>query len=292
MKVVVTGATGLIGKELMRQLSSQINVLGLSRGNADGNLRKTDYSVEDLTAAFEGAEIVVHLAAIRGKGSDYQQFSDNAVLTENVLKAAVKAKVKKVIFMSSIAVYADVNNVPWKEDQLLRPQTFYGLSKIVGEHLCELYSEKGIAYTIFRCGIVLGITNNKRMTDVFIQNAAEKKPVMVKGKSIARRDFIYLKDVIDALCWGILKDQSKNQVYNLGSGHSYTNLEIALETNRAFDNVDNLIYLDNCEEGLKDSRMDSSKLAQAGFQSGYSLAEALVDIRSDWDGRKACFTEE
>lgn len=282
MRVVVTGATGLIGSALVRELNGKADVVGLTRGETKENLLHTDYSLQSLSAAFAGADLVVHLAAVRGKGNDYRHFMENAVLTEDVLKAAVDQNVKKVLFMSSIAVYADTDLVPWREDQPLRPQTFYGLSKITGEHLCELYAKQGLDYTIFRCGIVLGITKNNRMTDIFIQKAAEKETITVKGKSLARRDFIYLKDVVRGLCWGILEDGSRNQVYNLGSGHAYTNLEVAEEINRAFDNEGNLIYVDDCPEGLSDSRMDSSKIRDAGFACEYDLKRALADIRSEW----------
>lgn len=283
VRVVVTGATGLIGSMLVKELKDTAEVCGLTRNAKTDCMYRTDFSCESLTSAFKKADVVVHLAAIRGKGNDYRHFMDNAVLTENVLKAAIQARVRKLIYMSSIAVYSDVSCLPWTEEQLIHPQTFYGLSKITGEHLCELYSQKGLDYTIFRCGIILGITKNHRMTDIFIQNAAERKPITVKGKSIAKRDFIYLKDVVRALCWGIFEEQSRNQIYNLGSGNAYTNLQIAEETNRAFGNNGNLIYLDNYPENLNDSRMDSSKLKIAGFQWQYNLASALADIRKEWD---------
>lgn len=282
MTVAITGATGLIGSELIKSLENKLEVRGVTRGKNTNLLYHTDYSVESLLPIFESVDIVVHLAAIRGKGTDYKQFADNALLTENVLKASIEAHVSKVIYMSSIAVYSNVNSAPWTEEQLVSPQTFYGLSKITGEHLCEIYSRKGIDYTIFRCGIVLGITNNNRMTDIFIQRAAERKPIIVKGKSRAKRDFIYSKDVTRALCWEIFSNHAKNQIYNLGSNKAYTNLEIANEINRAFENDGNLVYVDDYLENIDDSRMDSSKLRKAGFQLQYNLSSALDDIRKEW----------
>lgn len=285
MRVVVTGATGLIGSALMKAISDMAEVIGLTRGVSTDKLIHTDYSVESLADIFEQADIVVHLAAVRGKGNDYIHFMDNAVLTENILKAAVQVKVGRVIYMSSIAVYSNVNRVPWTEEQPIQPQTFYGLSKITGEHLCELYSRKGLGYTIFRCGIVLGITNDNRMTDIFIRNAAARKPITVRGKSLAKRDFIYLKDVVSALCWGIFEEENRNQIYNLGGGNAYTNIQVAEATNRVFENEGNLIYLDDCPEGVEDSRMDSAKLRAAGFRWKYNLASALADIRKEWNTR-------
>lgn len=285
MRVVVTGATGLIGSALVKVISGTADVIGLTRGVSTDGLIHTDYSVESLADILEQGDIVVHLAAVRGKGNDYTHFMDNAVLTEDVLKAALQAKVGKIIYMSSIAVYSDIKCVPWREDQPVQPQTFYGLSKITGEYLCELYSHQGLNYTILRCGIVLGITNNNRMTDIFIKNAVARKTITVRGKSLAKRDFIYLKDVVRALYWGIFEEKNRNQIYNLGSGNAYTNIQIAEEINHVFENDGNLIYLDDCSEGVEDSRMDSSKLRTAGFRWKYNLTSALIDIKKEWDER-------
>ena len=276
MRTVVTGATGLIGSALMKELDG----IGLTRGESQGKLFHTDYSVQDMEHHFEGADVVIHLASIRGKGNDYQHFMGNVVLTEDVLKAALAASVKKVIFMSSIAVYSDLNNLPWREDQRISPQTFYALSKITGEHLCEMYARRGLCYTIFRCGIVLGKTKDHRMADIFMERAANRDTIVLNGECKARRDFIYVKDVVSALLWAVSRD-GDNEVFNLGSGNAYTNLEIALAANKAFGN-DKIEYHSEIPESITDSYMTSEKLEAAGFCAQYTLQSAIEDIASAW----------
>lgn len=276
MRTVVTGATGLIGSALMKELDG----VGLTRGESRGKLIHTDYSVQDLQTRFQGADAVIHLTSIRGKGNDYQHFMGNVVLTEDVLKAALAASVKKVIFMSSIAVYSDLDNLPWREDQKISPQTFYALSKITGEHLCEIYARRGLCYTVFRCGIVLGKTKDHRMADIFMEKAASGDTIILNGESKARRDFIYVKDVVNALLWAV-DHEGKNEVFNLGSGHAYTNLEIAQAANKAFGN-DKLEYHSEVPENITDSYMTSEKLKAAGFCAQYTLNTVMEDIASMW----------
>ena len=74
----------------------------------------TDFSVEDLTRQFESADVVIHLAAVRG-GKSITDFRINSQITENVMLAIAATGVPRFVFMSSIAVYSDTNNLPWNE---------------------------------------------------------------------------------------------------------------------------------------------------------------------------------
>lgn len=281
MKIIVTGAAGFIGTELLRQIGENEQVVGLSRSEREG-FTATDYSVESLTEIFHGADVVVHLASRRGAAEDYAAFRENDEVTENILKAMLNCGVKKIIFMSSLSVYSNPEEVPWKESQPPVPETFYALSKLAGEGLCQLYARKGIEYTIFRCGIVLGMEKTGRMTAVFMRKAAAGETICLRGRSVAKRDFVYVKDVARALIWALSSDK-KNQIYNLGSNECYTNLEVAKAINHCFGNGDNLIYEDQVEETVKDAYMDSDKLIQAGFCYAYNFASALQDIRAEWE---------
>ena len=281
MKIIITGASGNIGSKLFDIIKAkEDNVIGLTRGQRDG-LVNTDYSVDNLSEIFTDADIIVHLASKRGSADDYQSFADNEIITENILKAMVIAKVSKIIFMSSIAVYSDKENLPWKETQYPSPQTFYGLSKLTCEYLCKEYSKKGINYIILRCGIVYGDDNTKRMVSAFINEAIAKTTLVLRGKSIAKRDFIYVKDVVAALLWSINLHENNNEIFNLGSGTALTNLEVANTVNDCFDNSGNLIYENDVKENIINSYMDSTKIYRAGFSTSYSFTSALKDIRKD-----------
>ena len=284
MRIIITGASGNIGSKLLDAVNKKgDSVIGLTRGQHDG-LVSTDYNVESLSDIFSGADVVVHLASKRGSADDYRSFIENEITTENILKAMLIAKVPRIIFMSSIAVYSDKESLPWSETQYPTPQTFYGLSKLTCEYLCKQYSKKDINYIILRCGIVYGNDNTKRMISAFINEAIAKTTLILRGKSVAKRDFIYVKDVVSALLWGIYQYEGKNEIFNLGSGTALTNLEVANAVNDCFENSGNLNYENTVEEYIINSYMDSSKIQGAGFSTSFSFISALRDIRNDMLG--------
>lgn len=278
MKIAITGASGFIGQEFIKKLPTSVDVLLLSRRKREGYI-ETNYSIDELTALLQGVDLIVHLASVRGKSDKYDTFIENEILIENILKAMVGSDCKRIIFMSSIAVYSDLRNLPWKEEQCVSPQTFYGLSKLTGEYLCRLYAAKGIRYTIFRCGIVYGLDHTGRMISNFISRASRKERLMLMGKSIARRDFVYVKEVAGALMFATMGNLPENEIYNLGSGEAYTNLEVAESVNFCFGNIGNLDYVDELEEQIINSYMCSEKLYKAGFKREWNLQIALEDIK-------------
>lgn len=286
MKIVVTGATGLIGRALMEQMeNSSYDVIALSRTRNEGVYKKTDYSIESLENILKNTDVVVHLAAIRGnfKEPKYFNYSENEVLTENILNSMKNNQVKKIIFLSSISVYSDLKLLPWSEKQPVNPVNFYGLSKYVCEQLCKLYEKYGIKSTILRCAHVLGYEKRGYMLDRFMDAAANQEKIFVFGKSIARREFIYVKDVARAIIWAI-KNSDVSGVFNLGSKDILTNLDVANVINTVFDNINNLEYKEHEKEGIVDSYMDSSKIYQAGFQNKYDFYRGIQDIYKNFFG--------
>lgn len=281
MKAAITGATGLIGRELTAELEKNgIDFICLSRTEQESKrFFSTDYSLENLAEILQGVDTVVHLAAIRGGNTTqgYVAYSENEVLTENILKAMTQAGVKKIIFLSSISVYSDVNMLPWSEEQNPEPINFYGLSKLICEHLCFQYEKKGIKSLVFRCAHVLGYEEKGYMLEIFMKNAYNKKMLTVKGRSVAEREFIYVKDVAKVLCFALSRPEMTS-VFNLGTGESLTNLEVAEKINAVFNNDGNIEYLSALSEGIQSSYMTSRKLTEYGFTPEYSFSSGVEDI--------------
>lgn len=285
MKVAITGANGFIAKETISLfIQHDVDFIALTRKNTfkQEYYVETDYSVEGLSLIFKDVQAVVHLAAIRVQDNllGYEGFRGNEIITENILKAMAKVGVNKIIYMSSISVYSTLDLLPWNEKQIPYPISFYGLSKLVGEQLCLLYKKKNVESIIFRCAHVLGYEDNGYMLSIFLRLASLGKTLTVKGKSIASREFVYVKDVARAILWAI-KNSDCTGIYNLGLGKSYTNLEIAKIVNEVFSNVGNIEYLDKQEEGIESSYMDVSSLTSKGFHAVYSIESAFRDIKME-----------
>jgi nucleoside-diphosphate-sugar epimerase len=173
MKIVVTGGAGRLGQFLIEELAERGHaVLCLDTSPARGSICPTlAVDLRDTPAllpALEGADAVIHLARIRFPytskgfnsvsglwetpevGADAERFSHNVTITYNILASALEAGVKKFVCGSSLAIYGlyyplraiSPEYLPIDEDHPLRPQDPYGVSKVVGESLCDAFVRK------------------------------------------------------------------------------------------------------------------------------------------------------
>jgi nucleoside-diphosphate-sugar epimerase len=154
MKILVTGGSGLVGKYVVDELLQHkhtVGVLDLKPPNQKVKHHRVDVlNLDDVVTSVKGYDAVVHMAGIPHPLNDPAEkiFSVNVNGTFNVLEAAARNKVKKVVFTSSESTlgFAFMTNrmapeyVPIDELHPLRPQDPYGLSKVIGEQICRTYS--------------------------------------------------------------------------------------------------------------------------------------------------------
>lgn len=267
MKIAITGASGFLGTEIIRELQNEgeHNIVALTRTGKEAQEGiqwvTTDYTADHLADVLTGCSCVLHLAAIRGTTGRIADYQENEILTENLLLAMKKAEVKRMVFASSIAVYSDVNTIPWTEEMPLTPKTLYGITKASCEYLCQYHARTGnMEYTIFRIAQVLGTQERRKgMMNVFLDTAREHGQLCVSGKSTAKRQFIFVEDLAKAFVWAARKEQGSH-IYNLGMPEAYTNLKIAQLVNEAFRNPTPIAYDDSFPEAIEPSDMDVSRL--------------------------------
>lgn len=286
MKVAITGGTGFLGKEVVSMLDRDTNYTPIIIGreafieNIKNEYRSTDYSKQSLDTVLKDIDAVIHLAAKRGANGSISDFHANEIITENLFSSCACLEIKNIVFASSISVYSDVTKIPWTEEQLPYPKNLYGVSKVACEYIGDLYHKKyDLNIKSLRIAHIIGDGEQYRgMMNIFIDNAFEKKTLKVNGKSIAKREFVYVKDVARAIKIAVSKPEI-HDVFNVGSGEAYTNLEIAQIVNEVFDNQDNLIYDDSVDEGIQSSLMDGTKARdELGYKAQYSIKMALKDI--------------
>jgi len=234
MKFLVTGGAGFIGSHIAEKLVEKGEVAvfdNMSIGKEynvpsgckiiRGDIRNKD----EINKAMHGVDIVFHNAAfVSIRGSFERIFEDievNCIGTVNVLNAAIKSGVKKIIFASSMAVYGEPQNIKVKETDTTVPISPYGLSKLRGEMYCKMFSEKyGIDYAILRYFNTYGTRQTPSpyvgVMTTFINQALEKKPITIFDDGKQTRDFVWVNDVADA---NMLAAFPKNSgIYNVGSG--------------------------------------------------------------------------
>ncbi|WP_321307507.1 NAD(P)-dependent oxidoreductase [Marinifilum fragile] len=295
MKVAVTGATGFIGKYLVKYLhEKKYDFTIIARGVENAgecypfkvNVFECDYSLESLTKAFEGIDVVIHLAAQTMDRDTHplklSQFHEsNLKLTENVFIAASLCNVKKVCQTSSISVYSNSNSSPFNETELPIPANIYGVSKMACEHLGNLISLKtNTKITNLRLGRLFGV--GERLGLVFtnyMSLAMQNKQLEIWGEGKTSIDYIYVKDVVGAIEKAIQFD-APNGTFNIGSNNSYSIKTVAESINNVFDNKGNIAYLRDKKEGGFNLLMDCTKAEnELGWKPFWDLDTALNDMK-------------
>ena len=168
-----------------------------------------------------GCDVVVHLAAAadvdaRG-GRPTEAEERNARGTLNVLEAARRAGVGRVVYASTIWVYSDTERRLLEESLPLRPPAhLYTATKLAGELYCHSYHELyGLEYTILRFGIPYGPrARPAAVIPAFVARALAGEPLVVAGDGRQSRRFVYVEDLADGVVRA-LAPVAANRVYNL-----------------------------------------------------------------------------
>ncbi|MBW4660799.1 MAG: NAD-dependent epimerase/dehydratase family protein [Drouetiella hepatica Uher 2000/2452] len=242
--VLITGVAGFIGSNLAdRLLSEGFRVIGidnLSYGVLEQvpegvEFHKLDIRSSEIYPLFNQVDAVYHLAAkncIADCQIDPLETSDiNVTGTVNVFEASRRGQVGKVIYAESSALYEGSSVMPTPESEVY-PQSFYAVSKLAGMAFAEAYRRfYGLRTTALRYFCVYGPRQDYRRTipplmSAFVINLLQGKQPTIYGTGEKRRDFIYVDDVNDFHLQCLDDPRTDGNVYNLGSGISYSVLDI------------------------------------------------------------------
>lgn len=252
MKFLITGGAGFIGshiaEELIKSKKGEVVVFdNLSVGKKENipvgcRFIKGDIRNEAaILKASRGIDVVFHDAAfvsIRASFDMLKHEVDNNVYgTLNVLEAASKNKVKRLVFASSMAVYGEPNLLPVGEDSNLRPISPYGFSKLRGELYCKIFQDKfGLDATVLRYFNTFGIRQTPSdyvgVTTTFINQALSGKPLTIFGDGKQTRDFVWVKDIARANVLAAFSKKNGGEILNIASGQEISINDIADAINK------------------------------------------------------------
>ncbi|RMF54568.1 UDP-glucose 4-epimerase GalE [Candidatus Woesearchaeota archaeon] len=266
MKCLVVGGAGYIGSHVTKklcELGHEVvvfdNLRTGSEENVDSRAKLVEGNIlneEDLEKAFSGkVDCVFHFAALKAAGESMkkpEEYSKNNICgTISLLNAMLKHSVNKIVFSSSAAVYGSPKYLPIDEKHPLKPDNFYGYTKLAIEQVLEWYSKlKGLRYAALRYFNAAG-NDSSGVLKVMEKNPANLMPVVMEVASGRReivevfgndydtndgtgiRDYIHVDDLADAHVMALDYIVKKgNLVVNLGSEKGYSVLEVIKEAER------------------------------------------------------------
>lgn len=246
MRVLITGINGFIGKHLVSALISGGHLVsGLDRQEKPLVENINNYFSGDVLdkiaveKALEGAEAVVHLAALTSHkdivDNKFESLEINFLGTKNVLDAFSKSDTaKKFIYSSTGKVYGDIKSLPITEDHPTLPLNILGKSKLITEKLIDFYaSESNKSFVIFRIFQVFGLGQSENFLVPTILKQLEESNKIVLGDIKAKRDYIYINDAIKAFVLAIEKEIGPGlSLFNICSGEARSAKDIVDEISK------------------------------------------------------------
>lgn len=246
-KCLVTGGAGFIGSHLVDKLiesEHQVKIVdNISLGDRDYVNESAEFfkldirNFDRLNKIAEDVDVIFHLAAeprvpvTMEKPRETHQI--NVGGTINILEAARRNDVSKVVFSSSAAVYGDQDELPISEDADKNYKSPYGLHKITGEKYMQVYSHTFDLDTV--CLRYFNVYGPRKTAEgsypmvipIFLKQKREGEPLTIVGDGEQTRDYVHVKDVVRANLKAWQSSISDGEAFNIGSGIQISVNEIA-----------------------------------------------------------------
>lgn len=302
MKALVTGAAGFIGSHLSEELLNQkFDVVGIDAFTDNYSARfkkdnlkkllenkkftflKKDLLKFRLDDILKDTEYIFHLAALPGVRQSWGKYfnnylENNVLLTNNLLDQVKNFKIKKFVFASSSSVYGDQDIFPIPENAPKNPLSPYGVTKLAAENICDAFFK---AYSIpiirLRYFTVYGPRQRPDMAfHLFMRKILDNKPIKVFGDGNQKRDFTYVKDIVDATIASAFYS-GENECFNVGS-HRTTSVNDVFAIMKKICNKDKIKieYVDKQKGDVLHTYSDIDKAVKhINYSPSFSLEEGL-----------------
>lgn len=298
-KIYVAGHRGLVGSAIVRRLEQAGYTNLVTRTSAELDLR--DQAQVNAFLETERPEYVFLAAAkvggILANDSYPAEFLyDNLMLEANVIHAAYRAGVKKLLFLGSTCIYPKHAPQPMPEDSLLTgplepTNEWYAVAKIAGIKLCQAYRRQyGCNFISAMPTNLYGIGDNFDLEKSHVMPALIRKmheakaagapTVEIWGTGSPLREFLFVDDCADA-CFFLMENYADEGIVNIGVGEDIAIADLARLVARVVGYEGKLVFDTSKPDGTPRKLVDTSRINGLGWQPTVSL-EAGIRVTYDW----------
>ncbi len=312
MRIVITGALGHIGSRLIRELAVafpgddivMVDNLATERYvslydlPAAGHYEfiEADILMADLARLFEGADAVIHLAAVThaGPGEPQSEMRRVNVRGTELVAQACLATGSALLFPSTTSVYGTPDGVVTEDcpPDELRPQSPYATWKLESEMFLRGLAADGLRFVIFRMGTIFGPSPGMRFhtaVNQFCWRAVARQPLEVwRTASHQYRPYLDLADAVRAMAFVLERRQFDGRVYNVLSVNA--TVEQVVEVLSGYVPDVRISYVDSPLMNDLSYRVDSRRFADLGFTFTGTLARGIGDTVAMLTGARSPMT--
>jgi len=300
MKVLVTGVAGFMGSHLADAfLAKGYDVIGIDNllGGYEENVPSgVDFynidldNLELIQPLFEDVDLVVHTACTAYEGLSV--FSPSLVvrntmqITTNIMSACVKANVKKIVHLSSMARYGTQDVVPFVESMTPKPQDPYGIAKYGAELMIKNIADThGLNYVILVPHNIIGPRQKfddpyRNVASIMINRMLQGKQPIIYGNGEQKRCFSFMQDVTDPLMIACETDVTDGRIVNIGPDEEFVTInELAQKLSIILDFKLEPIYMPGRPQEVFHANC-SANLAREllNYKTTTSLESGLVEL--------------
>lgn len=235
--IIVTGGSGFIGQQLVRELKSSgfdvvaWDIVGTTEPRTANYVRVNVLDKREVAEAMHDAEIVYHLAgpvAESVRRQPYESCMLQLVGTLNILECCRMHRIGRIVLASSFYVYGGLDEGTIVDEDTglsIMKMDMFGASKIMAERLVREYGSKyGLEYTIARLGSAFGPEHCTNAIKTLLESGFTNRQIEIWGAGRRRNQYTYVNDITQGL---VLAANAARGVYNLVSPESTTTSELA-----------------------------------------------------------------